>query len=91
MSEGRPIFHHQHALTLHCLRRRESDTARHLENCGLWVVELDVLPNCFNIPLLGRIHLVDDHHVGAPQVHFPRVVGELMAGAVRIHDDNLKV
>jgi hypothetical protein len=49
------------------------------------------LSNRFNIRLLGRVHLVDDNDVGAPQVHFPWVISQFMTGPVRIHHDNLKL
>lgn len=51
----------------------------------------DILPDSFDIVLLGGIDLVDDEHIGAAQIDLARVIGQFVPGAVRIDHNDLKI
>ena len=49
------------------------------------------MANRLKVALIGRIHLVDHDHIGAPQVDFTGEVGQFMPRTVRIHDNDFQV
>src|SRR5205823_10932953 len=65
--------------------------ARGFNDGGSGIVLAHVLPHQLNVVRIGGVYLVDDHHVGAAQIDLARVVGQLVAGTMRIGDYDLQV
>ncbi len=61
------------------------------QDTRLGICRRDVAPNGLHIFRRGGARFVDDHHVGHPQVGFARVIGELVAGPVRVGHDDVQI
>ena len=57
----------------------------------LGVIQRDVLPHRLHPVGIGRVHLVDDEHVRAAEVHFAGIVCQLVSRAMRIEDNDVEI
>ena len=78
------VFHHQHLLALDLFRLRHRHPAGGLDHGRLRVVPANVGAHLLDCLRCGRIHFVDNHHIGPAQVHLSREVGQLVPGPQRV-------
>ena len=85
------VLDHQHHLALEQLGLVDEQRAVGADDNRLRVARLDVRLDHVDPLLRGALDLVDDHHVGAQQVHLARVIQELVPRPVRVDDHDLEV